>query len=412
MKVPARGKQKRVAVLGAGVMGASTALFLARRGFAVTLVDAADEPMSRASRWNEGKIHLGYVYAADPSLETAKYLIPGGLAFADLMRELIGSGLEAVTSDEDELFLIHRGSVVGPQAAGEYFDTVSALVRGHSGASRYLVDVGQAAPRRLGNTELEAIADTSAIVAGFRVPERSVRTTAIADALVTALRAEPRISLVMSTRVCAVAPEGSGALRWRIEAIPRVPGTFDWVVNALWEGRLAIDVGVGLRPEHAWSNRYRLSLFIDTVRPLDVPSVVVAIGPFGDIKNYDGRHFYVSWYPAGLLVESQAITPAPPAGIDAARKERIVEATRAGITALVPGADEIFAAAGRVSVEGGWVFAYGQGALDDPAASLHRRDRFGARRLGTYISVDTGKYSTAPWLARRIAAEIAGDRVP
>jgi hypothetical protein len=35
------------------------------------------------------------------------------------------------------------------------------------------------------------------------------------------------------------------------------------------------------------------------------------------------------------------------------------------------------------------------------------------KRAGTYISVDTGKYSTAPWLARKIAAglvETAGSR--
>jgi hypothetical protein len=212
--------------------------------------------------------------------------------------------------------------------------------------------------------------------------------------------------------VLAVAAEGSAQQGWRLETHPEVPGTFDWVVNALWEGRLAIDLSVGLQPERPWSNRYRLSLFVETVRSLDFPSVLVATGPFGDIKNYDGRNFYVSWYPAGLLLESQSIAPEPPAHMDAARKEQIVRAVRAGITAVVPGADEIFSAARQVSVEGGWVFAQGQGALDDPEASLHRRDRFGVRRLGTYLSVDTGKYSTAPWLASRLAAEIAGDRMP
>ena len=57
---------------------------------------------------------------------------------------------------------------------------------------------------------------------------------------------------------------------------------------------------------------------------------------------------------------------------------------------------------------GGFVFARGAGALDDPRSGLHRRDRYGVERLGTYHSVDTGKYSTAPWLARELAAEIAG----
>ncbi len=41
---------------------------------------------------------------------------------------------------------------------------------------------------------------------------------------------------------------------------------------------------------------------------------------------------------------------------------------------------------------------------DGPEAStLHRRDRIGIVRHGNYVSVDTGKYSVAPWLARTIA---------
>ena len=60
-----------------------------------------------------------------------------------------------------------------------------------------------------------------------------------------------------------------------------------------------------------------------------------------------------------------------------------------------------------MSLEGGWVFAAGQGRLSDPQATLHRRSDFGITRLGSYISVDTGKYSTAPWLARRLADTLA-----
>jgi hypothetical protein len=52
------------------------------------------------------------------------------------------------------------------------------------------------------------------------------------------------------------------------------------------------------------------------------------------------------------------------------------------------------------------VFAAGSGSLADPHATLHRRDKFGVRRRGTYYSVDTGKYSTAPWLAQQLAGEI------
>jgi len=54
-------KNSRIAVLGAGVMGCSTAIFLARKGFQVSIFDKEKQPFSAASRWNEGKIHLGFI---------------------------------------------------------------------------------------------------------------------------------------------------------------------------------------------------------------------------------------------------------------------------------------------------------------------------------------------------------------
>jgi hypothetical protein len=96
---------------------------------------------------------------------------------------------------------------------------------------------------------------------------------------------------------------------------------------------------------------------------------VIATGPFGDVKNYNGRDLYLSWYLTGLAAESTVIED--------------------------------------VRLEGGWVYAAGQGSLADPRSTLHRRDRIGITRAGSYISVDTGTYSIAPWLAREVAAMIA-----
>ena len=86
-------KNSRIAVLGAGVMGCSTAIFLARKGFQVSIFDKEKQPFSAASRWNEGKIHLGFIYSADPSLRTANHVIPGGLNFRPLIEELTGTSL-------------------------------------------------------------------------------------------------------------------------------------------------------------------------------------------------------------------------------------------------------------------------------------------------------------------------------
>jgi glycerol-3-phosphate dehydrogenase len=50
----------RVAVVGAGVVGSATALALARRGAAVTLLEAEPEPGLQASGTNSGILHTGF----------------------------------------------------------------------------------------------------------------------------------------------------------------------------------------------------------------------------------------------------------------------------------------------------------------------------------------------------------------
>ena len=128
----------RVAILGAGIMGSSVALLLARAGCAVTLIDQAASAMSGASRWNEGKIHLGFLYAGDPSCRTASELVVGGLAFRPLTEDLIGCSLVSATTPDDDIYLVHPESVVDAEAMAAYFQRVEALIASHSEKGSYL----------------------------------------------------------------------------------------------------------------------------------------------------------------------------------------------------------------------------------------------------------------------------------
>jgi glycine/D-amino acid oxidase-like deaminating enzyme len=399
----------RVAVLGAGIMGSSTALFLARAGCEVVLIDQASSPMASASRWNEGKIHLGFLYAADSSTNSAKRMIPGGLAFKALIEELIGTSLAPAIAPEDDIYLVHPESVVDADSMERYLLQVRDLIDGVEGNSGYLASI---TPVERLSTKAAEVLSSGAIKAGFRVPERSVCTNWVADRLVEALACEPRIRLLMTTKVAAVnSAAGSWNGPWTIRSDSNVDGCFDAVVNALWEGRLAVDLLSGLPPEPGWSHRFRLSLFVRTARPLRLPSVVLATGPFGDIKSYNGQDFYLSWYPAGLVAEGTEVEPPPIRSRPS--PTAFIAAVKQGLSTVLPHATSIIDNADEIAIGGGWVFARGTGSLADAMASLHRRDQFGIKRAGTYISVDTGKYSTAPWLARKIAAglvETAGSR--
>lgn len=401
---------RTVAVLGAGIMGTSTALYLARRGVRVMLFDEADAPFSGASRWNEGKIHLGYLYSAAPSLDTARLMVPGGLAFRGLVEELVGRSLEPAVSQEDDTYLIHRDSVVSSDVTRAYFESIAAMVRDHPDASGYLADARRSAVEVLSPAELEPLADPRTIVSGFRLLERSVSTRWIADAFVAALEAEPRITPALQSRVLGVAAGNDrGHGDWHVRTTTGTHGPFTHVVNALWHGRPAIDRSVADCADPVQHYRYRVALFVRTHLALSVPSLLIGVGPYGDIKNYNGRDFYLSWYPVGRLVETEQHQEPVAPRLDADDKREVSDRMFDALSSILPAAASIRSHADEVTVGGGWVYAQARGSLDDRTSTLHRRDQLGVKWFGTYASVDTGKYSVAPYLARAIATRITGD---
>lgn len=401
---------RHIAVLGAGIMGCSVALYLARKGIAVTLFDEAAEPFTGASRWNEGKIHLGYIYSADSSLHSARHVLSGGLLFKPLVEDLLATSLEPVITAQDDIYLCHRDSVVAADDMAHYLDRVSELVRAHPDAHHYLTDVSGATSHRLSAAELAANSDSREIVAGFHVPERSVETTWIGNRFQAAVAAEPLIHLRMGERVLAAHPAGESVHGpWTVATNASHTETYSHVVNALWQGRMVIDASAGIRPRGVWSNRYRQSVFLRTRRTVHTPCAIIATGPFGDIKNYNGRDFYLSWYPAGLRIDSSAVEPPPLHTLNLPDPALLTGTVLDTLQSLLPWVGDIRAEMESSRVEGGWVFAAGRGELSDPAASLHKRSDYGVTRSGNYLSIDTGKYATAPWTAHNLVQALCGE---
>lgn len=260
---------------------------------------------------------------------------------------------------------------------------------------------------RLLDSDLRERCDSNDVVAGFRVAERPVASSWLADRLEAAVTDQPRIDCRMRTRVEGVAPTGG---RYRVMTAAGADGPYDAVVKALWHGRLAVDRSMGLLPPVEVSHRYRVSAFVRTMAPVRVPNVVIGTGPFGDAKRYSERDLYLSWYPAGLLADGAAVAPPPTPRQTPEGDRGIVQAVVDALGQYLPAVRTLDLGAAEVRVRGGWVYASGQGRLSDPASTLHRRDKVGITAAGRYVSVDTGKYSIAPWLAEQVADRLVDRR--
>lgn len=400
-----------IAVLGAGITGCGTALELANRGHHVVVFDRREQPMQEASRWSEGKLHLGLVYANDSSFRTARMMIEGALAFERIVTRWVDLGDRSRLWSNPFDYAVLRDSLLSADQVSAHFARVQACFREHLAASGGSYGPEAARPVYESAEPESRGYDSEHVAACFTTLERSVDTHLLADLMRDAVTGHPRIDLVPGMDVQNVLQ-----LRetYRVEchdgdALHRF-GPFRFVVNALWANRLVIDARRGLAPNRPFFNRMKLGVNIWLgERDLGAPTTTYVLGPFGDIVRFPSGRSYLSWYPAGMFETSSTLEPIDwrekLASVDQAK---VVADTVTALQRLTPCLDAgLDQGDARVQVEGGAIFAWGDSDIDDPGSELHRRFDVGPHRDGGYFSIDTGKLTTAPMFCLQTAEWIS-----
>lgn len=396
----------RVAVVGSGIQGLCAALEFARRGADVHVFERDAEPMARASRQNEGKIHLGFVYANDPSTATARLMARAAVRFAPILRES-GVELEQVVRSEPFFYAVHRRSLLSPDALAVRYSAIARHIARYAaepGADYFGVRSPQFV-RRLPDAEWKRHFNDEHVAGAFETAEIAADPHRLADAVVACARRHPNITLRLSTAVAGadIRPHAVG-LKLEDGRVER----FAQVVNCGWCGRLAVDAAAGLPPPPAWSFRRKHFLRLPPTAPTaDLPPTTIVLGGFGDVVRYPSGHTFVSWYPAGCPGLETGLRPEPEAEID---RGDLRLATLRGAADVVPalaGVDPRTLADAELS--SGVIFALGRTDVGDPASRLHRRSEAGPRTFGRYHTVDTGKLTTAPHFARELVRAVFAD---
>lgn len=397
----------QIAVLGAGLAGCAAALELARLGMRVDLYDRQIRPVAGASLHNEGKLHLGYVYGADPERRSHQRLAEGALRFLSDISALTGAPVGAAPISRRFAYGVPYDSQRSAQEVLRHFeavdDTVEALIAVGAGCVPGFSRSRACAPADLGMSP-------DRVAAAFATSELAVETGWIADCVGAAVMAEPRIRFFAGCRIEAVAVDGHGVtLEWSGR---EGPGTarYDGVINAMWEEAAKFDAAAGLDTAEDQLLRFKAAitlegLNLETVRAL--PSVTLVTGAYGDLVNHGDGRAYVSWYPVCKLGQTSGLEPGEIADSlntidDKALAQRSIEA----LAGYVPAARALLSPKLRVRVGGGVIVARGASDIDDPASGLHSRSDIGVRSAGAFVSIATGKYCTAPWFGREAGRQM------
>ncbi len=399
-------------VLGGGLQGCCVALALADRGVRVTLFDKNATLLSRAAVANEGKIHLGYMYAGDPTLSTAKTMMAGALAFAPFLERHLGQSAHSFSTSRPATYIVHRDSQLSADVVSAYLRTVHTLIN-EAADSRKRVYFGQdlQTPLRLWSAaEKAAEFDSELALAALSTPEIAINPVALAQSLQECIAAHPLIEVRCCRTVSGLKIERDRACVLSEGKDGNARDSFDCVVNALWDGRLKLNEAAGFRTNRPWLHRlkYGVSLRLPGgVTP--PPSATFVLGPFGEVVTYRDGIIYLTWYPECLQAICADVTPPdwatyPPEPL----RSRIIAGTLRALSAIMPSLCALDPQnLPEATVKGGAIVAWGKTDIYDPESELHRRFEIGVTSEDRFHSVDPGKLTMAPYFAEICAERIS-----
>lgn len=422
--MPSTPPDPRTWIVGAGLQGCAIALELAHRGHPVVLLDQDPVPMNRASLRNEGKIHLGLIYAADESGATARTQLRGALAFLPLLARWLGPEVaSSIPQSTPFAYLVARDSVLSANAIGQHFDRVAALCR-HWMAQHPDADYLGHRPDQLAWRASPDEHPGLVLAPGesvFSSVERAIDADALAEAIRAAVIAEPLIDWQPGRKVTRFTRESDGVRIYGQVVGPQGEGLDDFevraarVVNATWEQRLGLDASIGIQPAPGWLHRLKFRVIVRLPAGWErLSSVTMMLGRYGDLVMRPNGTAFVSWYPIGLRGWSDALVP-PADWAAACRGDTPPALAQELADAILHAAERWYPGLAQsevLTVDAGAIFAYGREDVDRRSSGLHGRAHNGPYGDGRYVSVDSGKLTTAPWYAVQAADVLLGQSTP
>jgi hypothetical protein len=139
-----------------------------------------------------------------------------------------------------------------------------------------------------------------------------------------------------------------------------------------------------------------------------LPSFTMVLGPYGDIVAYPSTRAYISWYRACMQGWSTTLTPPPSwegpcnGQVNSEVTRPIVREALAAFDRIVPG----LLSCNIDAVDAGIICSWGKSDITDPESELHERFDVGVRSYDGYYSIDTGKFTCAPFFAQQFLSMI------
>ena len=414
---------ERIAVIGAGVCGLTSALALADHGYRVVVLEARAELFGGTSRAQSHRMHLGHHYPGDRTGLTARACIEAALTFEQRF-----PGFTEAHSKGWSNFIV-RADDVAPKSEpwmgsslidGESFIRYCEQIR--ELYAQIITDRGTPSIfgpaeqffRILPRKEYEQIVNMGRVELGVASPERVIRTTAFAAYLRARIDAHAQIEVLTGHEVIGAQETPTGFRLDVSVSAHRRSLDVRQVVNASWTEGPRLDRLVGATSP---LSTVRLRFIVDAELPETLagePSMFFTLGEFGNYTNrgVDGRGkaraavFYVPLCDADRTTDVDlpaAWHPLLRDGLDAETQQTMGRRVLLGMSEFVPG----LAGAPVLSTEAVSVITRGEADINDLGSQIHYRHESGVAMIRPgWHSVNIAKFTFCAVMMERVARSV------
>ena len=239
-------KKARIAVLGAGLSGCCAALKLAQEGFHVNVFDRNPLPIHAASLHNEGKLHLGYVYAMDEDFETPQRMIEGSLRFLPILNSLTGVQIEPFVRSTDFFYAIPHDTMMPFENILSHFERVDLGIKSFTEAHSKSVF-----PQKIPSSNLvpnpESFEFNMRTLSGLIASkEFAVDPVQVSNIVSAAMFSNSNITFNGGSEITNVSKKGEEFRVTYLNEGIEEHKNFDACINSLWEERIKFDNCIGV----------------------------------------------------------------------------------------------------------------------------------------------------------------------
>ncbi len=402
---------RRAVVLGAGIQGVCCAFALEKNGYEVILIDKEGEVFSKTSKTNEGRIHLGFMYCNDKSLETGSLMLRSSLTFASCLEEWVGKINWKKYLLEKGHYLIHKESCLASEdEIISYYEKLNDIYLGYIENDQSASYFGQRPERlfRVLNKVPDGISN-SKVSRVVETEERCIELFYFRELILRSLL-KSKIRVLTETEVKLVERNKQGFTVLVVNKDGdehKVNGEI--VVNCLWNNRITIDETMGINAPKDYMYRLKIGILGKTTRP--VPNCSIVSGPYGNIDPRLEDFTYISWHPDCMReITTNVRTPESweKIFIDPDSKGLLesdwVQSSIDSLSEFVP-AIESFK---PYKFLPGIICSAGNTDIHDIKSKVHNRAaNMGVFAHDGYFSIDTGKFASAPLHAKKLIKELS-----